>query len=133
MRSHKSVVDKHMPRDAKSLAQQLNNNGGKEIATPLRGGAIPELTVTAEQLAAQDGKRVADARVGNPEEGEAPPDVKRAVVLEDKSVISHGASTRFPRGKVIDSLNYDLSFLSKQGVRMKVLAPGQDPFEVLTG
>ena len=34
-------------------------------------------------------------------------------------------------GKVVDSLNYDIRHLMRQGVRLKKLEPGQDAYDVL--
>lgn len=49
---------------------------------------------------------------------EVPP-VHRYTVVADKQILSNGFRTTLKAGKIVDSLNYDIKHLKKQGVRLQ--------------
>jgi hypothetical protein len=63
--------------------------------------------------------------------GEPPPEVLRFVVLRDAQFTHNGHRVSMKTGKVIDSLNYDVRHLRRQGVHLKQLAPGDDGFDAI--
>lgn len=47
------------------------------------------------------------------------PVVKRYVVVKGGSVLVNGHRTTIKEGKIVDNLNYDLTHLQKQGIRLQ--------------
>jgi hypothetical protein len=50
---------------------------------------------------------------------ESIPPVKRYVVVKGGSVLVNGMRTQIKEGKVVDSLNYDVAHLQRQGIRVQ--------------
>lgn len=100
---------------------------------PPEDGAMP---FDPSKLAAQDGTvlpRTRPERDFNPGvPREPPPVVDKYLVMQD----CNHTSPRFPRGKVVDTLNYDVKLLLRNGVKLKKLERDkdgnlEDPAEVL--
>jgi len=102
--------------------------GGTTVTT-LGTGPIPNVD---PQLIDHSGKIGGDATAHNPPPPDEPvPPPEQYVVLVDKMATVNGFRTMMRRGKVVDRANYDVKSLAAQGVRMKKLAAGEEPGDVL--
>lgn len=61
-------------------------------------------------------------------EGVEPPRARKFRVLADKMILDKHTRSRTPlrAGKIIDTNNYDIPELAKQGVRLQEVQPGED-------
>lgn len=119
------------PRAGSPAAQpQIVETPKGETAQVL--SSAPVQRIDAEDVGARDGM-VAGSAV-DPDATpprEPPPEVERYVVVKEAIFTDRGHRVRLPVGKVIDSLNYDVRHIIRQGVRVHRLRPDEDPAEAL--
>lgn len=128
------------PRDqASNLPPRQGAPGGGQAVVETPSGE------TAEVLSSGPRPRIYGEDTGNRDglvagtavdEGQEPPAeaaavVDRYVVLRDATFTHRGHRVKMNVGKVVDSLNYDVKHLLRQGVRMKKLEDGEDGTEHL--
>lgn len=100
-------------------------SGTGETAEVLSTGPRPR--VDAEDIGLRDG--LVAGSVVDPDA--PPPIVERWVVLRDCQFTDRGFRVKFTAGKTVDSLNYDVKHLIRQGVKLKKLEDGEDPADAL--
>jgi hypothetical protein len=122
------------PRAGSQQAQQAEpiQTPKGETAVVLKGGDAHNAPfVQAEDLGNRDGMVAGTAVDEEPEKKRGPEVLRYIITREAPFTDRNGNRVRLNVGKVIDTLNYDVKMLLRQGVRMRALAEGEDPADVL--
>lgn len=116
-----------------SQEQRVETPSGDTVIVTQGGSPSSAPHVEAELIGARDGhvrgSAVDPEDVNQPDE--EPPVVERWIVLRDANFTDNGHRVKVTRGKILDTLNYKIPHLLKQGVRLKKLEPDDDGSEFL--
>lgn len=120
------------PRAGSEDTQQLQPDGSAAPVTALNSTPVSSAPkVAAEDLASRDNKVRGSAVDPEALEAAGPAETIRFIVLRDCKFTDRGHRVSVIRGKIIDSLNYNINHLRRQGVRMKQLEQGDDGTQYL--